>query len=253
MQRQWEANRWFLTADGEADKAWGNETVRAHPEAGWLELKLPPRWATLRTGPTAATGSCPATFHHRGDHWAAQAASGPVRYDISYHPERSRWHLDASWKTHHQTVTLAELCRRRALGVDLNADHLAAWVVDPDGNPIGRPHTIPLDLDGLPASTRDGRLREAISRLVDLATTHRCASVSIENLGFTEARQAGRETMGRGGRGRRFRRTVAALPTARFRHRLVGMAHNRGVAIVAVDPAYTTRWGAQHWRQPLRW
>jgi transposase len=74
----------------------------------------------------------------------------------------------------------------------------------------------------------------------------------VENLGFDDARATGRETMGRGQRGRRFRRTVAGLPTARFRERLRGMAYHAGLVVVAVDPAYTSRWGAEHWRGPLQ-
>ncbi len=31
----------FLTADGEKDKAWGNETIRWNPDEGWLEVRLP--------------------------------------------------------------------------------------------------------------------------------------------------------------------------------------------------------------------
>ncbi|WP_330297191.1 hypothetical protein [Streptomyces sp. NBC_00503] len=71
-------------------------------------------------------------------------------------------------------------------------------------------------------------------------------------LAATDARATGRETMGRGKRGKSFRRTVAGLPTARFRDRLSGMAHHSGLAVIAVDPAYTSRWGAQHWKQPLQ-
>jgi hypothetical protein len=33
-RRQWEAARLFLTADGEKDKAFGNETIRWHPREG---------------------------------------------------------------------------------------------------------------------------------------------------------------------------------------------------------------------------
>ena len=29
------------------------------------------------------------------------------------------------------------------------------------------------------------------------------------------------------------------------------MAANNGVAVIAVDPAYTSRWGAEHWLDPL--
>jgi hypothetical protein len=74
--------------------------------------------------------------------------------------------------------------------------------------------------------------------------------VAVEDLNFAGARQAGRETMGRGRRGRRFRRTVAGLPTAVFRRRLTGQAHEHGIRLWAVNPAYTSVWGDQHWRKP---
>jgi hypothetical protein len=76
--------------------------------------------------------------------------------------------------------------------------------------------------------------------------------VVIENLDFADARATGRDTMGRGRRGKQFRRTVAGIPTARFRNRLTAMATRRGIAIIGVDPAYTSRWGTQHWRKPLQ-
>lgn len=106
------------------------------------------------------------------------------------------------------------------------------------------------DLTG-PADRRDGRLRTAISELIRLARAHDCAGIAIENLGFDDARTIGRETMGRGRRGKKFRRTVAGMPTAKFRDRLRGMAYHQGLTVVAVDPAYSSRWGAQHWQRPL--
>src|ERR1022692_3899646 len=30
------------------------------------------------------------------------------------------------------------------------------------------------------------------------------------------------------------------------------MACNTGMAVIAVDPAYTSRWGAQHWLAPMQ-
>jgi hypothetical protein len=174
-QACWQARRWFLTADGDATKRWGNETIRVHPEQQWLELRLPTPMAGLSNTPGRACTyrlACPVTFHHRRDEWAVQAATGPVRYDISYQPGRNRWYLDASWQTKAtQPPAPDELRRSRALGVDLNADHLACWVLDSSGNPVGRPHTIPLYLDALSTSTRDGRLRVAIAALLRLART----------------------------------------------------------------------------------
>src|SRR5436189_49234 len=40
-QARWQAGRLFLTADGEAEMTWGNQTIRVHPDEQWLELRLP--------------------------------------------------------------------------------------------------------------------------------------------------------------------------------------------------------------------
>ena len=114
------------------------------------------------------------------------------------------------------------------------------------GNQVGVPHTIGLPLAGLPSSTRDGRLRAAITSILATAREHRASAVVIENLDFDDARRHGRERAGsrpsRGRRGRAFRHQVAGIPTARFRDRLTHMACNTGLAVIAVDPAYTSRW-----------
>jgi hypothetical protein len=82
-RRRWEAERLFLTADGEAGKAWGNETLRWHPDEGWLEVRLPAPLAHLASRPHGRYRlSCPVGFPYRGDEVAAQASAGAVRYDI---------------------------------------------------------------------------------------------------------------------------------------------------------------------------
>jgi hypothetical protein len=250
---RWQAARLFLTADGEADKSWGNETIRIHPDQQWLELKLPAPLTHLANRPHGRYRlSCPVTFGYRREEWAAQAASGAVRYDLWWDPARGRWYADASWQLAARPVpSLEDLRRQRAFAVDLNAQHLDGWVLDPSGNPLGPPHTIPLVLDGLPASTRDGRLRTAVAEVVHLAGQHGCHALLVEDLDFADARQTGRETLGRGARGKRFRRTVAGLPTRQFRDLLAGMAANAGLSVVAVDPAWTSVWGARYWQAPL--
>jgi hypothetical protein len=198
---------------------------------------------------------CTVRFSHRRQEWLDRVTAGrAVRYDIAWDPVRGRWYLHASWSAAPAAPPGLEKIRAsggRLLAVDLNAGHLAACVLDSHGNPAGEPLTVPLDLTG-PASTRDGRLRAAISELIGIAREHHCAAIAIENLGFGDARATGRETMGRGGRGKKFRRTVAGLPTARFRERLRGMACHAGLAVIAADPAYTSRWGARYWARPLQ-
>ncbi|HEV8373561.1 MAG TPA: hypothetical protein VGR68_10170 [Actinomycetota bacterium] len=250
---RWQAERLFLTADGEAGKAWGNETIRVHPEQHWCEIKLPPPLAHLANQPHGRYRlSCRVAFTHRGNEWAAQAATAAVRYDIIFDPARGRWHLHASWRLPPvQPPSLEELRGQRALGIDLNADHLACWVLDPSGNPLGPPHTIPLELNDRLASARNGHLRAAISAILRLATDSGCRSLIVENLDFADARHHGRETLGRGRRGRRFRRTVSGIPTRAFRHLLVGMAANHHLWVIAVDPAWTSVWGRRYWQTPL--
>lgn len=41
------------------------------------------------------------------------------------------------------------------------------------------------------------------------------------------------------------------MPTGKLKARLVSMAAEHGLSVVAVDPAYTSMWGAQHWQKPL--
>jgi len=255
---EWDAARLFLTADGEAAKAHGNETIRWHPDEGWLEMKLPAPLAHLANWPHGRYRlSCPVEFPYRGDEVAAQAAISAVRYDISLDPVTGRWYLDASWRAAPALQpALEDLREHPVLAVDLNHGHLAAWTVTADGNPAGPPVTVPLTPAGLPAPTRDGRLRTAISTIIQTAHQRGCAAIAVEDLDFTDAREQGRERHGtrpsRGKRGRAYRRMLAGIPTGKFRDRLAQMAANAGLAVIAVDPAYTSRWGAEHWLAPLR-
>ncbi|WIB65766.1 hypothetical protein [Curtobacterium sp. MCBD17_040] len=195
---RWVNERMFLTADGEAGKRGGNETIRVTPD-GLVEVKVPTALVS-ELGMTHLRLTVPVTFTtHRGNEWAERITGNrAVRYDIT-RDDRGRWHLHPSWAyPAAPTIPLAALRQSRTLGVDVNGGHLDAAVIDVHGNIVGRPVRINLDVDGLPAPTRDGHLRRAISTLIHLAQQHGCASISIEDLGFDDARTTGRETMGPG-------------------------------------------------------
>ncbi|MFD7406184.1 IS200/IS605 family accessory protein TnpB-related protein, partial [Streptomyces sp. NPDC059866] len=130
------------------------------------------------------------------------------------------------------------------IGVDTNADHLAAWRLDTHGNPVGAPLRFGYDLTGT-AEHRDAQVRHALIRLLHWARRHGLA-IAIEDLDF-----ATEKTREKHGRRKRFRNLISGMPVSRLRARLVSMAAELGITIVAVDPAYTSKWGARHWQKPL--
>jgi hypothetical protein len=255
---RWETERLFIHANGEAAQLLGNLTIRWNPDQRWCEIKLPKPLEHMANRPGGRYRlDCSVDFPHRGDEVATQTMSGSVMYEIKKDATKGRWYLDAAWKISAPEFppTLEQLRASPVLAVDLNQGHLAYCVLDASGNPVGAPQTAVLELEGHSTSTRDGRLREAISELLHVATNHGCWSILIEDLDFTESRELGREETGRRKakvRGSKKRRALGALPTAKFRDRLVQMATNAGLSVVAVDPANTSKWGAEHWLGVLK-
>ena len=251
-REMWDAARWFITADGDSGYRWGNGLVSVDADTGVVSMTLP---TPLRHLANAARGrfvfAAPVVFNHRSGEWAAQAATGSVAYDIAYDTDKQRWYLIASWTIGERELpSLYQLRQLSVLAVDLNGDHIAGWVIDPTGNPVGDPITITYTSNGT-TGRNSASLRYALKQLLDTAITYGCGSIACEDLNFADARATGRETMGTGKRGKQFRQTVSSMPTAKFRDLLISMAYKAGVAIIAVDPAYTSKWGREHWYKEL--
>ncbi len=243
---RWRAERRFLQADGESGKRYGNETIRVTPD-GEVSLKLPAPLAYLANAPHGRyVLAAQVSFAHRGGQWADRvSANRAVAYRIHEDTGRGRWYLTAAWTLPPvQTIPLEAARARGVVGVDTNADHLAAWRLDEHGNPLGEPLRFGYDLTGT-ASHRDAQVRHALIRLLHFARRHGLA-IAVEDLDF-----ASEKTREKHGRRRRFRKLISGMPVARLRARLVSMAAELGIPVIAVDPAYTSRWGAQHWQKPL--
>jgi hypothetical protein len=186
-------------------------------------------------------------FAHRGEEWAdCITASRAVAYDIHHDPARDRWYLTASWKRPAvQTIPLDAARAGGLVGVDTNADHFASYRLDPHGNPLGEPHRFFYDLTST-TGHRDAQLRHALTRLLHWATRTGVTSIAIEDLDFSDGK-----TREKHGRKKKFRQLVHGIPTAQLKARLVSMAAEHGLTLVAADAAYTSKWGAQHWAKPL--
>ncbi|MFC0862370.1 IS200/IS605 family accessory protein TnpB-related protein [Sphaerimonospora cavernae] len=244
---RWEAERWFLHADGESGKRYGNETIRVTPE-GEVSIRLPAPLAHLANAPHGRyVLTARARFAHRGEQWADRvAANRAVAYRIHHDVVRGRWYLTASWQhAPAPAIPLQAALAEGVIGVDTNADHLAAWHLDRHGNPIGTPRRFGYDLSGS-AEHRDAQVRHALTRLLNWASACGVRAIAIEDLDFTAE-----TTREKHGRRKRFRQLISGMPTGRLRARLTAMADATGITVIAVDPAYTSKWGAQHWQKPL--
>ncbi|MEV1175858.1 IS200/IS605 family accessory protein TnpB-related protein [Nonomuraea sp. NPDC049784] len=246
-RQAWEAERWFLTADGESGKRYGNETIRITPD-GQVSIKLPVPLAHLANAPHGRyVPACRVAFAHRGVEWRDRVeANRAVAYRIHLDAARGRWYVTASWQQPAApAVPMAAALTAGVIGVDTNADHLAAWRLDVHGNPIGNPRRFSYDLSGT-AEHRDAQVRHALTRLLHWARTCGVKAIAIEDLDF-----ATEKTREKHGRRKRFRQLISGMPTSKLRARLTSMADQSGIAIIAADPAYTSKWGAQHWQKPL--
>ncbi len=255
-QAKWRARRESSGANGEAGKRFGNETVRVSPD-GTVEVDLPGPLAHLanltKGGVTRYRLDAKASFSYRRDEWLAQVEAGrAVAYDI-VPGDNARTYLDASFTPAGTPEvpalgTLLADKSLRVLAIDLNHGFIAPAVLDRSGNLVRRLGHIPLVTEDLPATVRDGHLRQALTEALDLAEAHGCALVVVEDLGFAEMGATGREHYGSR---KRFRKVVCSMPTAQFRDRLVAMAARRGLAVVGVPAAYSSIWGGEYWQQPL--
>jgi IS605 OrfB family transposase len=246
-RQRWEAGRWFLAADGESGKRFGNETIRVSRD-GEVSIKLPAPLADLANAKHGRyVLSSRIAFAHRAQEWADRIERNrAVAYRVHYDVRRGRWYLTASWQRPLvRTIPLDAARAKGMIGVDTNADHFAAYQLDAHGNPVGDPHRFSYDLSGS-ADHRDAQIRHAITQVLHWAKQCGVAAIAIEDLDFTAEK-----TREKHGRQKRFRQLISGIPTGKLKARLVSMAAEIGLSIVAVDPAYTSQWGSQHWRRPL--
>jgi IS605 OrfB family transposase len=255
-RQRWGCARDRIKAKGSSDEPFGNLTITVTPD-GEVSLRLPKplqHLANTNHGRYRLSGA--AVFSYRGQEWLARITGRcSVAYTITRRPGRAGRYLTASWATPSEASSVsgdpgADVRVRAPLaGVDLNHGHIAIQRLDAHGNPVSRPHRIDIDLSGS-STRRDAQMRHAVTQLIHYTQRHGLDAIAVEDLDFADARTTGRETMGRGQRGKRFRKTVAALPTAVFRNRLAAQTNRHGIALLAVNPAYSSVWGDQHWRTP---
>jgi len=127
--------------------------------------------------------------------------------------------------------------RDGALGVDLNADHVAATLVSPDGNPL-QTWRIPLVTVGRTADQRQDAVRQAAAAVAKIAVEYQVPVVA-ESLDFSK-KKAELEAC----KGRRYARMLSSFAYSQFNTSLERACVRHRVHLVRVNPAYTSLIGA---------
>lgn len=242
---------------GGADEACGNKSCKASLDAAGrirLDLRLPPALvadATPEDGPAAASRTLSIAGIALPAFGAAtireavrrnQQASGRIALTFRFVRDRDFRHETLSaWRV---CVTIKESLpaprpAERWLGLDINADHIAAALVSADGNPL-ETYRFPLPLRGKSSNQRRAIIEAAAVEAVALAERLE-ATIVLEALDFTKKKREladarNRETDA----GRRRARMLSSFAYARIRTAIVRRAEREGVATRAVSPAYTS-------------
>ena len=167
-----------------------------------------------------------AVFSYRADEWLARITGGKsVAYTITRKPGRAGCYLTAAWAASPDASSTGP-----EPDTALRGDRRSSvWISTTGTSRCGASTptaTLSVDLERIDvesrrqSSRRDAQVRHAITRLIRYTQRHGIDTIAVEDLNFADARTMGRETMGRGQRGKRFRKTVAGIPTAVFRNRL---------------------------------
>ena len=169
---------------------------------------------------------------HRGLHGEKAARATELGQAISY-----RFKRDArGWRVFATTeIAKAAVVTDRslgAIGVDLNADHLAVTETDRSGN-FANTFSVPLVTYGKSAHQAEALIGDAVARVVEYARQARKPLV-IERLDFGQKKTALEgESPGRS-------RMLSSFGYGRMKAYLLSRGYRQGVEVYQVNPAYSS-------------
>ena len=169
---------------------------------------------------------------YRREHGEKAARASELGQAISYRFKRDQkgWRVFAT--TSMMDVPVATDQRRGAIGVDLNADHLAIAETDASGNYI-HAFSVPLVTYGKSQHQAEAIMGDAVARVVDYA--HEAGKpIVIEKLDFRQ-KKAVLE-----GESRKYSRMLSSFSYGKIKACFVSRGYREGVEIHQVNPAFSS-------------
>ena len=170
--------------------------------------------------------------HYRREHGEQAVRATTLGQAISYRFKRDAkgWRVFAT--TNMMDVPVVTDKRRGAVGVDLNADHLAVAETDASGNPI-HAFRVPLVTYGKSHHQAEALIGNAVARVVAYA---RAAGkpIIIERLDFRQ-KKAELE-----GESRRYRRMLSSFSYGKVKACFLSRGYRQGVEVQQVNPAFSS-------------
>ena len=205
---------------GSKDESFGNQTCQLLPNG--LQLRLPNALASeLGTHITV-----PVVFPHGQEILNNTLLAGQA---ISYLFVRK----DKGWYVHATTerieIPIVTERKNGALGLDLNADHIAVSRIDASGNPT-EAWSIATLLFGKSKHQIEAMLGGAVASVVRYAKDN-LIPIVIENLDLDKKKS---------GRSKKTNRKVSMMGYSAFRQLLGSKAFSEGVEVIGINPAYTS-------------
>jgi IS605 OrfB family transposase len=252
----WSERRLFLTADGESGAPCGNQTIKINKQ-DQLVIKIPKGLQTEYPGQSHYQLKAPVILH-QGEKYIRAHIAGDLAVSYTIRLENGVWLLFIN-------LDIARTCvssphptskddqkatskddqhsnNKYTLGVDLNADHLAAWRIDQYGNPVGEPKAFHFATAGSSTHSQ-AQVLHALDQLFHYCKRTQVHTIALEDLqGFTGAKSRNSNS-----KGKRFRRLVSNMPVALIQARLRDKAYSQNIKIIRVNPAYTSQLAKKYW------
>ena len=180
----------------------------------------------------AALGSNAEYRRYRGEHGDKAARATTLGQAVSYRFKRDErgWLVFAT--TDLMDVPVVTDQRRGAIGVDLNADHLAVCETDASGNYVNA-FSLPLVTYGKSQHQAEAIIGDAVASVVDYAR-EASKPIVIEKLDFRQ-KKAVLE-----GESRRYSRMLSSFSYGKIKAYFISRGYRQGVEVHQVNPAFSS-------------